>query len=127
LQPALYAAKGEYKTSVWFTGIHVDPVFLLLINKLNGPIGNSLANQFDILPGQFRDNERIRMPWGGAPNQKDEERYEAIRVHAWCDTAERVSSPMAAHRERSNCQLTPPGRHSVERLVLQFPLPFANQ
>jgi hypothetical protein len=31
--------------------------------------------------------------------------------------AERFSSPMAAHPERVNCQLTPLGRHSVQRLV----------
>jgi hypothetical protein len=32
--------------------------------------------------------------------------------------AERVSSPMTTHRERSDCQLTPLGRLEVQRMVV---------
>jgi hypothetical protein len=39
--------------------------------------------------------------------------------HTRCQYVERISSPMAAHRERSSCQLTPLGRHSAQRLVRQ--------
>jgi hypothetical protein len=47
-------------------------------------------------------------------HQRDKAENYGWFFHNVC--GQRFSSPMAAHRERSNCKLTPLGRHSVQRM-----------